>query len=75
MIEKKLFLRLRLDGGRQLLVVSGQDALARSEQGDPAAALQSLGALVNHHPVEVVGRQVLEGPAVAGACGTHAAVP
>ena len=46
------------DGGRQLLVVSGQDALPGLQQGDPAAGFQGLGTLVDDHHVKVaVGQQ------------------
>lgn len=47
------------DGGRQLLVVSGQDALPGLQQGDPAAGFQGLGTLVDDHHVKVaVGQQL-----------------
>lgn len=47
------------DGGRQLLVVSGQDALPGLQQGDPAAGFQGLGTLVDDHHVKVAVRQQL----------------
>ena len=47
------------DGGRQLFVISGQDALPGLQQGDPAAGFEGLGALVDDHHVEVaVGQQL-----------------
>ena len=47
------------DGGGQLLVVSGQDALPGLQQGDPAAGFQGLGTLVDDHHVKVaVGQQL-----------------
>lgn len=52
----------RDDGGGQLLVVPGQDALPGLQQGDPAAGFQGLGALVNDHHVEVAVGQQLQGP-------------
>lgn len=52
----------RDDGGGQLLVVPGQDALPGLQQGDPAAGFQGLGALVDDHHVEVAVGQQLQGP-------------
>lgn len=47
------------DGGRQLLVVSGQDALPGLQQGYPAAGFQGLGTLVNDHHIKVpIGQQL-----------------
>lgn len=53
------------DGGGQLLVVPGEDALAGLQQGHPAAGLQGLGALVDDHHIEVVVGQQPQG-AVGG---------
>lgn len=55
-------LLVRDDGGGQLFVVPGQDALPGLQQRDPAAGFQGLGALVNDHHVEVAIGQQLQGP-------------
>lgn len=64
---KKISL-LRFDGGWQLLVVSSQNTLARSEQCDPAAALQGLSTLINHHPIEMLRWQELQRPVITSTC-------
>lgn len=64
----QVMLRLWFDGRWELLVVSSQDALVRSEQGDPAAALQGLSTLINHHPIKMLRRQELQRTVITGSC-------
>ena len=61
----------RDDGGGQLLVVPGEDALAGLQQGHPAAGLQGLGALIDDHHVEEVVRQQPQGAVGRRACGSR----
>jgi hypothetical protein len=63
-------------GGRQLLVISSQDALLGLQQRDPAAGLQGLSALINDHHVKVALRQQLQRAVRRRACseGNHASI-